>query len=73
MERKPEIGPAGAEVTPIEVTPEGIEAGIAAAREWLARPENYWVLETGGEGDLASLVREVVLGVCKASLVRRAT
>ena len=73
MKNKPEIGQAGAEVTAIEVTPEMIEAGIAAAREWLARLENDWVLETGGEGDLASLVREVVLRVGKAHLVRRAT
>ena len=56
-----------------EVTPEEVEAGIVAAREWLAMPENYWVLEAGGEGDLASLVREVVLRVRKSRIVHRAS
>ena len=34
MKHKPEIGQAGAEVTPIEVTPEMIEAGVDVAMSY---------------------------------------
>ena len=59
MKHTPEIGQAGAEVTVIEVTPEMVEAGVAAYEDWLSET-NY--------GSEAIRPQEVVRRVLLASL-----
>jgi hypothetical protein len=49
----------------IEITPEMIEAGVEAAREWMRDPDNYLAMEAGGEGDLAALVIAIHKANCR--------